>query len=384
MRRLLGVALVSLATLSPTWAMADDQAIAQSILQKLQENKDSGKLKGFDINLDVEEGTVWMQGKVASEEQHALALNIARRVSGVTQVVDDMTVAAPAKSASKTTSTRTKASEGGLVNTLKSNMVRLTGSTSKGGTKIVEVAAQEKPAPAATDCEALVQTIAGRLQEAKKAGKLRSFNLDIQCDAGTVWMNGTVASPEQRTLVLETVRRVPGVVQVVNGLKVEQVAKSEPTPAVKPIGAGVQMNAIRRPQAAQVESLMAASNVEQPIASPQPLRAAAPQVPLAIGQTRLAHAAATVQEAPAPVPMNAGAAGGIAPARLDHPSMPGYAWPSYASYPNYAAVTYPKQYSPSAWPYIGPFYPYPQVPLGWRKVMLEWDDGWWYLDFKSK
>jgi hypothetical protein len=60
--------------------------------------------------------------------------------------------------------------------------------------------------------------------------------------------------------------------------------------------------------------------------------------------------------------------------------MPGYAWPSYAAYPNYAAVTYPKQYSPTAWPYIGPFYPYPQVPLGWRKVCLEWDDGWWFLD----
>jgi hypothetical protein len=75
---------------------------------------------------------------------------------------------------------------------------------------------------------------------------------------------------------------------------------------------------------------------------------------------------------------------GIAPARYDHPSMPGYAWPSYAAYPNYAAVTYPKQYSPSAWPYIGPFYPYPQVPLGWRKVTLEWDDGWWMLDFKQR
>ena len=65
------------------------------------------------------------------------------------------------------------------------------------------------------------------------------------------------------------------------------------------------------------------------------------------------------------------------------PAMPNYAWPSYAAYPNYAAVTYPKQYSPTAWPYIGPFYPYPQVPLGWRKVTLEWSDGWWFLDFKD-
>jgi hypothetical protein len=63
--------------------------------------------------------------------------------------------------------------------------------------------------------------------------------------------------------------------------------------------------------------------------------------------------------------------------------MPGYAWPSYAAYPNYAALSYPRQYSPTAWPYIGPFYPYPQVPLAWRKVALEWDDGWWFLDFSA-
>ena len=67
----------------------------------------------------------------------------------------------------------------------------------------------------------------------------------------------------------------------------------------------------------------------------------------------------------------------------ENPSMPGYAWPSYASYPNYAALSYPQQYSPTAWPYIGPFYPYPQVPLAWRKVSLEWDDGWWFLDFSA-
>ncbi len=63
------------------------------------------------------------------------------------------------------------------------------------------------------------------------------------------------------------------------------------------------------------------------------------------------------------------------------PNLPNYAWPGYAAYPNYAAVTYPKQYAPTAWPYIGPFYPYPQVPMGWRKVTLEWHDGYWNLDF---
>ena len=86
----------------------------------------------------------------------------------------------------------------------------------------------------------------------------------------------------------------------------------------------------------------------------------------------------------APVPMQGGPSYGGGVPRYDQPSMPNYAWPSYAAYPNYSAVTYPKQYSASAWPYIGPFYPYPQVPLGWRKVALEWDDGMWYLDFTHK
>jgi len=92
-----------------------------------------------------------------------------------------------------------------------------------------------------------------------------------------------------------------------------------------------------------------------------------------------------VQGGPAaPVPMQGGPGYGGGAPRYDQPNLPGHAWPSYAAYPNYAAVTYPKQYSASAWPYIGPFYPYPQVPLGWRKVALEWDDGLWYLDFTSK
>jgi hypothetical protein len=87
----------------------------------------------------------------------------------------------------------------------------------------------------------------------------------------------------------------------------------------------------------------------------------------------------------APMPARGmGVGAGAVPMRGDGPNMPNYAWPSYAASPNYAAVQYPTQYSPTAWPYIGPFYPYPQVPLGWRRVSLEWDDGWWWLDFDER
>lgn len=66
------------------------------------------------------------------------------------------------------------------------------------------------------------------------------------------------------------------------------------------------------------------------------------------------------------------------------PNLPEHAWPSYAQYPNSAAVSYPQQYSASAYPYIGPFYPYPQVPLDWRDATLRWDDGQWNLQFRQR
>jgi hypothetical protein len=75
---------------------------------------------------------------------------------------------------------------------------------------------------------------------------------------------------------------------------------------------------------------------------------------------------------------------GYAPTSFNNPHLPQHAWPSYAQYPNSAAVSYPTQYSASAWPYIGPFYPYPQVPMGWREVSLEWDDGQWNLNFNKE
>lgn len=71
------------------------------------------------------------------------------------------------------------------------------------------------------------------------------------------------------------------------------------------------------------------------------------------------------------------------PGQSAQPNMPNYSWPTTADYPNYSQVSYPKQYAAGAFPFIGPFYPYPQVPLGWRKVTMEWHDGYWWLDFND-
>jgi hypothetical protein len=61
------------------------------------------------------------------------------------------------------------------------------------------------------------------------------------------------------------------------------------------------------------------------------------------------------------------------------PPLPNYAWPTFAPYNNYSRVGYPLTYPCDAFPNIGPFYPYPKAPLGWRHVKLSFDDGHWYL-----
>ena len=59
--------------------------------------------------------------------------------------------------------------------------------------------------------------------------------------------------------------------------------------------------------------------------------------------------------------------------------MPPYAWPTYAPYNNYSRVGTPLAYPYNSFPFIGPVYPFPKVPLGWRSVRLEWDDGFWWF-----
>ena len=302
------LAILALAVIGPSVVRAGDEEIAQQIVQKLQAQKQAGTLKGFSIDLSVEEGTVWMTGHVANEEQQMAALDVARRIPGVKQVVNDLTI----QTQSTTAARRTHEVFGKMSKALAS---------------------------------AVRNPLANSQQEEDPQVQLTAATQEV--DAGGAIGSGVAQSP--------TPARVA---------------------AARPVQQAIPQQAI--PQQAAPPGYYA---------QPVPVYAGSQQqVPLAFAQARPEQHEAAVERMPGtPVPMYSPGSGvGIAPARYDHPSMPGHAWPSYAAYPNYAAVTYPKQYSPSAWPYIGPFYPYPQVPLGWRKVTLEWDDGWWMLDFKQR
>lgn len=455
MRRFfLGVAM-ALVLLGSQSLRADDQKIAQQIVNELKAQQAAGHLRGFKIDLTVEDGTVLLKGRVTDAQQQRLALDIARRVEGVKQVVNDLQVQSTTRAGADahrgpgslipwnwSGTSRQAVPERVADSSSRSVLTRRSTSAQPAAAPQAEptanpappvdvqpvhvepqqqVAAAQPAAPNGLSDDQIARQIYETLQQYKQAGYLHGFRLDMQVHQGTVVLEGQVPQPEQKQLALEVARRVPGVYQVVDMIRVES-----PSSAVLQTVSTADTSTRRRqpattertaPTPASPQGDMsqpvanAAPSALQPIA-PVPLQAvpnsaiavapqtsaptaAAPQAPVAVMphsqpvyhayQPAAQPAPTTGLPAAAPIAAYYGSlTGGVAQVRYDHPQLPNYAWPSYAAYPNYAAVTYPKQYSPAAWPYIGPFYPYPQVPLGWRKVTLQWDDGWWYLDFKSK
>ena len=234
------------------------------------------------------------------------------------------------------------------------------------------------------DDQQIANFIKSHLQTYQQQGQLRGFNVDMRVEEGTVWFSGHVSKPEQARLILETAQQAGhlGVKQVVDDIEVRggedaQRASLQAASFQQALPGNSTDNSSRRLTSQNVNLPSQQSN------QPMPFANASAAVPI----NSEYETGAPMMGAPMMgAPMAAGMAGmgGMAGSNMESPNLPGYAWPGYAAHPNYGAVNYPKQYSPSAWPYIGPFYPYPQVPLGWRKVSLQWDDGWWWLDFHDK
>ncbi|MBR5711142.1 MAG: BON domain-containing protein [Thermoguttaceae bacterium] len=189
--------------------------------------------------------------------------------------------------------------------------------------------------------------------------------IQVSVKDGVVTLDGVAASSQQRSRIESVVRRVPGVYSVNNHMNVGEIQQ---------VSASILEQAPVSSAVGQQPGVSILSDV--PLSEAQPTPAAA-------------DSSAPVQYG-TPLPMTSGPQyampdqyGQQHAVRYDRPYMPNYAWPSYAAYPNYAQVCYPKQYSANAWPYIGPVYPYPQVPLGWREVTLKWHDGTWRMEYND-
>jgi hypothetical protein len=187
------------------------------------------------------------------------------------------------------------------------------------------------------------QTADAIAAQLRQSNLLRHFDVEVSFRDGVAELSGTVANAGQREQVLRLVKGVAGVERVVDRMSEKG--------AIVPVQAPIQ-----------------------PIPTGDPLPppgGAAPGGPAPAGPP---PEATPIFQAPAPAPHD-----------LNPPRMPPYAWPTYAPYNNFSRVAYPQAYPYNSWPFIGPMYPFPKVPPGWRAVKLQWDDGfWWYSKTASK
>jgi hypothetical protein len=186
------------------------------------------------------------------------------------------------------------------------------------------------PTPAPTPNQLMADAIANQLRQ---SGQLRNYLVNVSFAERTAVLTGSVADQPQRDEVLRIVQGVPGVEKVVDHLGV-------------------------------------ADDIRQVQAPPRPI----PTLP-----APTERGPDLSGNAPTPEPMPIFQAPPPNPTDANPPKMPPYAWPTYAPYNNFSRVGYPTAYPYNAWPYIGPIYPFPKVPLGWRSVKLEWDDGYWWF-----
>ncbi|WP_166819796.1 BON domain-containing protein [Thalassoroseus pseudoceratinae] len=352
-----------------------NQRLADDVASALR----SARLAGSNIDIVCGNGVCKLTGQIANAQQKAMATQLVSKVPGVTRVDNQlalMTGRAPVQQA-------------GYNPSEKSNFVQQVGFTkpscgtsgcadpscSSCGTAPAMSAFSAPGAPSSGIMQASAnsapkvgnQEVAERIGVALRQANLGDQPLVIRYKNGKVVLAGSVATAEQKALAEQVAGSVYGVGQVENQIRVGSVmqasayqqgaggAPSAPmpmgTPPMPPTAGGYPMPGGGYPGAAP------GMGMGYP-GGPSGMPAAPPQYGM-----------------PGP---------GANPTLYNNPAMPPYAWPAQAQYPNSAAIQYPKNYSASAWPYIGPFYPYPQVPLGWRKASLEWDDGHWMLDFDSK
>ena len=212
---------------------------------------------------------------------------------------------------------------------------------------VASVATAQAPAPAASQNQATANAVASAL---KSSRTLSAYRIEIEARDGVVTLTGSVPNATQKREALALVNKVAR--RHRRGRPDPRRRRPGP-PGPVPDGHGRPRRPVppRRGEAAPVDDGGPdglAADRDGPGRQPGPRR------PRRHG-----------------CPAGAGA------------NQPNYAWPSYAPTGNFSAVGYPTAYPWQAWPNIGPFYPYPEVPQDWRAVTLRWDDGIWWLDFKK-
>jgi hypothetical protein len=212
-----------------------------------------------------------------------------------------------------------------------------------------------KATPAQAGNQKLADAVASKLADVTA---MKTADVKLYTDNGTVTVLGTCKDASDKTAILKAVSTADGVTLVKDGLKTSDVK---------------QVQAIGGPRV----SMPASATPPAPVSAPVPAPMMGGGAPMMGGMS----SGAPMMGNPDVEPMPLGQAGGGM--AMQAPPLPNHAWPTYAPYPNMSRVGYPTAYPYNAFPYIGPYYPFPKVPLGWRSVTLSWEDGHWWLGRKQ-
>lgn len=241
----------------------------------------SAKLQGYDIGIEVKEGTAILTGEVTDPAQKDKATQVALRAKGVKNVDNRLIVSPPKAVAAR--------------------------QVEKAQNEIQQTSNDAPPTN-----QQMAENIAAALGKAGMSG----FDLEVRFEDGQALIGGAVANPAQRARITQVVSGLNGVETVDNKVTVTPQAVRRPAGPPPPYanqaayGPG-PMRAPIHPAAFQQEG------------GPMPGGPMGGGMPMP------------------PIPMGRSNAGQV----YDSPNLPNYAWPTYAQYPNSAAVTYPKEYS---------------------------------------
>jgi len=204
-RFLIGVLALAAAIAAPTSLWAEDEVsdseIGRSFVATLREKLDGGELKqGVQIVVRVDEGTVWIEGNVTTQEQQRMLLDIARRILGVRLVVNQLKVTSP-----KSPSRPAKMSQPSVAR-----------------------ASANMPAPAnpesawsawRSQAKQVADLTVQSIKSKQEAGKLKGFDVIVYVLFGrtvhphgnTIHLHGKVANKQTRDTLLNTLRGQLGV-----------------------------------------------------------------------------------------------------------------------------------------------------------------------------
>ena len=350
----------------------ENQKVADEIAVAMR-----GKIQG-DVNIEYKDGVATLSGSVADPKLKEKASAIVGKVDGVSRVDNRLAIAEKNRRSTSKTSEQPE-SKGGVVSA----------NHEAGGqraSRVQQVNGEIAAAPVTNN-----QEVAEQVGAALTSANLDGYDIQIRYQNGIVMLDGSVGTQAERANAARVASSIPGVRSVSNRLACTE-ERGRPVAGqpgqMGPAGPYGQVpNAQGQygppPQYGPgPQNNISAAGFRQPGAGPMPGQ------PMPGGGMpgggMPPQMAGGMPMGPGAPPSYGHPGAGASQAVYNNPSLPDYAWPSYAQYPNSAAVNYPTQYSASAFPYIGPFYPYPQVPLGWRDATLRWDDGQWNLMFRSR